>query len=70
VRPGGGTTTIQIPDPAEIRAGDQLLFVKIVAVAAAVVRRDGGSRPPGTRPITPGWAWPSSGWMSCAGYRA
>ena len=37
----GGTTTIQIPVPAEIRAGDQLLFVKVVAVAAAVVRRDG-----------------------------
>ena len=32
--------------------------------------RRGGFRPPGTRLIMPGWGWPRSGWMSCAGYRA
>src|SRR5207342_299112 len=38
---GGGRTALAVAGTPEIRAGDQLLFVKVVAVASAVVRRDG-----------------------------
>jgi hypothetical protein len=37
----GGRTALVVAGTPVIRAGDQLLFVKVVAVAPAVVRRDG-----------------------------
>ena len=38
---GGDRTALVVAGTPRIRAGDQLVFVKIVAVAPAVVRRDG-----------------------------
>jgi hypothetical protein len=38
---GGDRTALVVAGAPGIRAGDQLLFVKVVAVAPAVVRRDG-----------------------------
>ena len=38
---GGDRTALVVAGTPEIRTGDQLLFVKVVAVAPAVVRRDG-----------------------------
>jgi hypothetical protein len=38
---GGDRTALVVAGTRKIRAGDQLLFVKVVAVAPAVVRRDG-----------------------------
>ncbi len=38
---GGDRTALVVAGTPEIRAGDQLLFVKVVVVAPAVVRRDG-----------------------------
>ena len=38
---GGDRTALVVAGTPRIRAGDQLLFVKVVAVAAAVIRRDG-----------------------------
>lgn len=40
-RAEGDRTALAVAGTPEIRAGDQLLFVKVVAVAPAVVRRDG-----------------------------
>ena len=59
--PEGDRTALVVAGTPRIRAGEQLVFVKVVAVAPAVVRRDGRSRPAGIRLITPGWApWNSS----------
>jgi hypothetical protein len=38
---GGDRTALAVAGSPGIRAGDQVLFVKVVAVAPAVVRRDG-----------------------------
>jgi hypothetical protein len=38
---GGDRTALAVAGTPEIRTGDQLLFVKVLAVAPAVVRRDG-----------------------------
>jgi hypothetical protein len=38
---GGDRTALVVSGTPEIRTGDQLVFVKVVAVAPAVVRRDG-----------------------------
>ena len=38
---GGDRTALVVAGTPQIRTGDQLVFVKVVAVAPAVVRRDG-----------------------------
>ena len=38
---GGGRTALVVAGAPQIRTGDQVVFVKVVAVAPAVVRRDG-----------------------------
>ena len=46
-----GRTAVMAAGAGRIQSGDLVVWL----------------RPPGTRLITPGWAWPRSGWMSCAG---
>src|ERR1019366_8963911 len=41
---GGDRTALVVAGTPGIRTGDQLVFVKVVAVAPAVVRRDGQAR--------------------------
>ena len=38
---GGGRTSLVVAGTPRIRNGDQVVFVKVIAVAPAVVRRDG-----------------------------
>ena len=53
------------PGTPQIRTGEQLLFVKVVAVAPAVARRDGRIQALAAIPlIMPGWARWSSSLMS------
>ena len=59
-----GRTALTAAGPARIRAGDLVVWLKPVASRGRWCAATGASRPPGTRLITPGSAWPSSGWMS------
>ena len=65
-----GRTALTATGASRVRSGDLVVWLKPVAVAPRWCAATGGSRPPGIRLITPGWAWPRSGWMSCAGYPA
>jgi hypothetical protein len=60
----GDRTALVVAGTPRIHAGDQLLFVKVVAVAPAVVRRDGRIQAAGIPPAMPGWARSSSRSMS------
>ena len=56
-----GRTALVVAGTPRIRAGEQLVFVKVVAAAPAVVRATARCRPAGIRLITPGWApWNSN----------
>ena len=64
VRPLGPVALVVAGTP-QIRTEDQPVLVKVIAVAPAVVRRDGRVRPAGIPLITPGWARLSSSSTSC-----
>ena len=61
----GDRTALVLRGTPQIRTGEQLLFVKVVAVARAVARRRRPDpRPAAIPPIMPGWARWSSSLMS------
>ena len=51
----GDRTALTAASGERIRTGDLVVFCKPVAVAPAVVRRDGRVQAGGRRLITPGW---------------
>ncbi len=64
-----GRTALVAAGAGPVTTGDTVVFLKPAAIAAAVVRRDGRCRLPGTRRTTCGSGWPRSSWMSWPGHR-
>ena len=60
-----GRTALVVAGTPKIRTGDQLVFVKVVAVAPAVVRRDGRIQAGGHPASHARLGAPSSSSMTC-----
>jgi hypothetical protein len=65
-----GRAALTAAGAGRIRSGDVVVWLKPVAVARAVVRRDGRVQAAGHPADHARWAWPKSGWTSCAAFRA
>jgi hypothetical protein len=57
-----GRTALVTAGAGPIRSGDVVVFCKPVAIALAVVRRDGRVQAGGILLIMPGSGWPKTGW--------
>ena len=62
----GGRSALTAAGAGKIRGGDLVVFCKPVAIAPAVVRRDGRVQAAG-HPAAPAWGWPRTGWMPWPG---
>lgn len=65
-----GRSALVVAGAGKIRTGDVVVFCKPVAVAPAMVRRDGRVQARGTRRITSASAWPRTGWTPWPAGRA